>query len=498
MLARPAASGLGLTGFNNWGTDVAAFEIRYAAEQRQAQGASPRLQHAVRLLQMSSLDFAAAVRDASGRNPFLESDDLDPPPDRDSAADISDDGVSSLDAAGPADDAAGAEAYFERRRDGDGIASVGGLGDLSAMLDGISDEPTLARQLLEQIALLRLSTRERMLAAAIVESLDDDGYLRSPLAELVDVVALDPPASVAELETALCQVQALEPAGVGARDVAECLLLQLPALADGRPRELAQAIISGHLEMLARRDSAGLARCLGASRAEVDAVCERIRQFDPRPGSRFGSARIAYVVPDVIARRERGIWQVRLNPAVVPRLRLNHTYADWFVRHRADGHREMAGLLQDAHWTLRNIEQRFSTVLEVAAAIVRRQRNFLEFGTMAMKPLCLRDIADELGIHESTVSRVSNNKYIATPNGVFELKFFFSRVLRSANGSACSGTAIRGLIGEMIAAEPPGSPLSDAEITRRLAAQGLVVARRTVTKYRQILRIEPIERRCHA
>jgi RNA polymerase sigma-54 factor len=202
-------------------------------------------------------------------------------------------------------------------------------------------------------------------------------------------------------------------------------------------------------------------------------------------------------VPDVIVRKVRGQWTVQLNPAIVPKVRLNQVYAQLFQRHRKPENAEMGAHLQEARWTLRNVELRFSTILDVAEAIVRRQKNFLEYGPMAMKPLGLRQIADEVGIHESTVSRVTNNKYMATPIGVFELKHFFSRAMISANGSACSGTAIRGLIKDIIDSESPTEPLSDAEITRQLAQQGLVVARRTVTKYRQMLRIEAVDRRRH-
>jgi RNA polymerase sigma-54 factor len=215
----------------------------------------------------------------------------------------------------------------------------------------------------------------------------------------------------------------------------------------------------------------------------VEAVCARIRRLDPRPGWRFGSSRIAYVVPDVVVKRVQGRWAVQLNPAVVPKVRLNQVYAELFKRHRSAQSGELAGQLQEARWTVRNVEQRFATILDVADAIVQRQRHFFEFGSMAMKPLGLKEIADALGIHESTVSRVTNNKYMATPVGVFELKYFFSRAMVSANGSACSGTAIRGLIKDIIEAERGEAPLSDAEITRQLARQG------------QMLRIESVDRR---
>jgi RNA polymerase sigma-54 factor len=277
--------------------------------------------------------------------------------------------------------------------------------------------------------------------------------------------------------------------------VGECLQLQLGAIDCPDMRAMARTIVVDHLDALAARDVAGLARALGVAAERIEAVCDRIRRLDPRPGWRVGAPAARFIVPDVIVKKLHGHWTVQLNPAVVPKVRLNQVYAELFQRHCKERNPEMAQHLQEARWTMRNVEQRFSTILSVAEAIVRRQRHFLEFGSMAMKPLGLREIAEEVGIHESTVSRVTNNKYMATPNGVYELKFFFSRAMVSANGSACSGTAIRGLIKDVIAAEKPDAPLSDAEIARHLSQQGLEVARRTVTKYRQMLKIEAVDRR---
>ena len=363
------------------------------------------------------------------------------------------------------------------------------------MMDLTAVDTPLNTHLHRQLAVMPLTPRDRALAGLVVESLDDDGYLRTPLEDLIEVAGLEPEVTLAELQIALRHVQALEPAGVGARDVAECLRLQLPSVECPLMRELARRIIDQHLKLLASRDIGALARHLGEAPARVEQACDRIRRLDPRPGWRVGSSRIAYVVPDVIVKKVQGRWTVQLNAAVVPRLRLNQVYAELFQRHRSPANAEMAGHLQEARWTLRNVEQRFSTILSVAEAVVRRQRHFLEYGPMAMRPLCLREIADEVGIHESTVSRVTNNKYMATPIGVFELKYFFSRAMVGTNGAACSGTAIRGLIKDIIATERPDSPLSDAEITRQLAQQGLVVARRTVTKYRQMLKIDAVDRR---
>jgi RNA polymerase sigma-54 factor len=492
-------------------------ELRLAGDQRQTATLSPRLQQAVRLLQMSSLDFAALLREKAGQNPFLELEDSDAeqtlalpfasPEDVPPAASIAAD--MPVPDAPPTDEhpTHDADSASEFAGDGSGDSDrdlwqadagtaprKGESGDVSALELMAVDTP-LNLHLHQQLNVLPLSERDLMLARAIVESLDDDGYLRTPLSELEDVVPLDPPATLQELAIALRRVQSLEPAGVGARDVRECLNLQLPAIECPRQRALAASIVGEHLQALAARDVASMARALGETPQRIDLACQRIRHLDPRPGWRIGATAAPYVVPDVIVKRASGRWQVQLNPAVVPRMRLNTVYVDLFQRHRKQSHEAMAEHLQDARWTLRNVEQRFSTILDVADAIVRRQKHFLDYGPMAMKPLGLKEIAEEVGVHESTVSRVTNSKYMATPLGVFELKYFFSRAMVSANGKGCSGTAIRGLVKDIIEGEAPQAPLSDAEIARQLAKQGLKVARRTVTKYRQMLKFEAVERR---
>jgi RNA polymerase sigma-54 factor len=438
---------------------------------------SPRLQRAVRLLQMSSLDFSRVVRDALDSNPFLEADEAE----AEAPAAIPD--------STPEADQIVASAWL-----GEPVARSRVV-DIDGVFDTLAAHATLAEHLTQQLNLLPLPARDWTLAAAVVESLDDDGYLRVPLEELAQVCELDPEATLEEMQIALKRVQSLEPAGVGARSVQECLLLQLPAIECTHQRALAQAVISEKLDALAAKDVNSLSRFLSRPVEEVEAVCARIRRLDPRPGWRYGAANIQYLTPDVIVRKVRGQWTAALNEAIVPRVRLNRSYADLFRRHRNGEHAELSAHLQEARWTVRNVEQRFSTILSVAQAILKRQHRFLAYGPMAMKPLALREIAQEVGVHESTVSRVTNNKFMATPVGVFELKFFFSRGLATASGGECSPTAVRGVIQELIAAEPPGRPLSDVELARQLAAQGLQVARRTVTKYRQLMKIAPAERR---
>ncbi len=489
-------------------------------EQRQQHALSPRLQHAVRLLQLSSLDFAHELNGLLATNPFLESEDFDAvaSADGDDAPDAAEETLSHVSSAsgdGFNDQDPGAprlDAELDRLRqdddappDGerelwqsDGAASQSAQepgGQTASALDFVACQTSLSMHLHLQIDVLPLPPRDRVLAKALIESLDEDGYLRTPLTELAELAALEPPAQAQELQIALCRVQALEPAGVAARSVSECLSLQLPAIADEDERTLAQRIVAEHLDRLAARDTMGLARRLGSTPGLVERACAAIRRFDPHPGWRFSQAQAPYVHPDVIVKKVQGVWAVTLNPAVVPRLRLNRVYAEMFQRNRRAQDGELAGHLQEARWTVSNVEQRFATILSVAQAIVRHQHRFFDFGPMAMRPLGLRAIADEVGLHESTVSRVTNNKYMATPLGVFELKHFFSRALATANGKQVSGTAIRGLIKEMIAEEPPHAPLSDPEIARRLARQGLIVARRTVTKYRQCLGLESVDRR---
>ena len=473
--------------------------------QRQQHTVTPRLQHAVRLLQLSSLDFAQEVHDAMGKNPFLEVEDAPEPhsADGDEAASETPvaapehalgDGADGTDAGDGADGDASYERDSWQQLSGGSRNNNGTESDIGA-LDLVAADVGLRPHLRGQVNVLPLSRRDHALACAVIESLDDDGYLRTDLEELARFSDLEPEVDLAEMQIALKLVQSLDPCGVGARSVSECLQLQLGCIADEGQRELARRIVCEHLDRLAQHDVNALAKSLGSTPAAIEAVCERIRHFDPRPGWRLGASDVHFVTPDVVVKKVRGRWVASVNRAVVPRVKLNQTYASLFQEHRESKHSEMAAHLQEARWTVRNVQQRFSTILLVAEAILKRQQHFLEFGPMAMKPLGLREIAEELGLHESTVSRVTNNKYMATPAGVFELKYFFSREMATVSGGACSATAIRGVIKGMIEAENPTEPLSDAQIARLLARQGLKVARRTVTKYRQLLKLAPVERR---
>jgi len=482
-------------------------QLSLRSDTRQTQALTPRLQHAVRLLQMSSLDYVRELRETAARNPFLDADE-------DNAAVITEsssperpwpgdtpmrDGAS----AAPAEPAAQLaehehDAAWERdtwlQPPGAGHRGGDSADSSTSATDTMAADVWLRDHLHGQANVLPLSSRDHALLFALIESLDDDGYLRLALDEVAQAVALDPAPDACELSTALKLVQSFDPPGVGARDIAECLQLQVEQ-AVIEDRELARQILAGHIDRLAQRDIAGLARRLHRPAADIAAACAAIRRLDPRPGWRFGRPDVQYITPDVIVRKVRGHWVAQLNSSVVPKVRLNRTYADLFRQHREARHGELAAHLQEARWAVRNVEQRFSTILGVSQAIVRRQHLFLEYGAFAMKPLGLKEIAEEVGVHESTVCRVTNNKFMATPSGVFELKHFFSRAMPTSSGGACSAIAIRSVIKEMIEAENPADPLSDVDIAARLARQGLAVARRTVTKYRQMLKLPAVEQR---
>ncbi len=335
-----------------------------------------------------------------------------------------------------------------------------------------------------QLAGCSLSEDDRAAAEAIIDSLDDDGYLpEAPeqlAAELVPHSdAQDIEALAHALRVGQRLVQSFDPAGVGAGNLAECMRLQL--------------CTPEHLEWLSRRDWKRLARALHADEAALRAAQQVIARLDPRPGSRFAAQAAQSVVPDVIVQRVGKRWRAVLNPDVLPKLRIHSLYAE-LLRRARDGN-GLSGQLQEARWFVRNVQQRFETIERVAQAVVERQQAFFTEGELGMRPLVLREIADELGLHESTISRVTTQKYMLTPHGTFELKYFFGSGLATDSGASASSTAVRALIRAMVQQEDPASPLSDGEIAERLAAKGISVARRTVAKYREALRIPPTTQR---
>jgi RNA polymerase sigma-54 factor len=434
---------------------------------------TPRLQQSVKLLQLSALECVQELNQAIAQNPFLEEQAEGTRTEAESEAGETSSTSDDLD--------------FPS---GTGSGSGGGE-DAPDWTEWTASPSTLRDSLREQLLLLGLSERDYALANLVVDGLDEDGFLRQPLEELT---AFSDSLEPGELETALRIVQTLEPSGIAARSLGECLSLQLQALDRNEPgRALALDIVNTKLDMLAARDHSKLQSALHCSEADLREAMELIRSLDPRPGSKVGTFEPRAIVPDVIVRKEKKKWLVSINSAIYPRIRVNQQYADCF-RHARDGETTLlAQHLQEARWLVRNLEQRFLTIQRVAEAVVARQKNFFEYGDLAMRPLTLREIADELGLHESTVSRATSHKYMATPRGVVAFKRFFSRQLATTSGGSCSATAIRALLREFIAAEDRRNPLSDVQLTELLADRGVKVARRTVTKYRRSMQLPAVD-----
>ncbi|MDM0032166.1 RNA polymerase factor sigma-54 [Variovorax sp. J22P271] len=450
---------------------------------------SPRLQQAVRLLQMSTMDYAQALLEAAQANPFLEVDDSAvPSADEDRLADA------------PLTIPGDAEIDWAQRLD-----RMGDQGPPSAQrlshdesFDHLQHAPapvSLRQHLHAQLGVLRLDARDGAFARAVVEALDDDGYLRVSLEELGTAFGESGVDEMREWRMALRRVQALDPLGVAARTVSECLSLQLERANDPALRTLARRIARDHLDLLAARKLAKLSALLGTEDAAVQRAVEFILGLEARPGSRFSEGAARIVVPDVIVRKVRGVWKTALNGSAMPRVRVHESYAEMFEKHRQHDDAALKDCLNQARWTVQNAAQRVSTVLEIAMAIVERQKLFLEYGELAMKPLGLREVADEVGVHPSTVSRAVHHKYLATPHGVFELHHFFSRGMVHSGGGESAPIALQALIRDLIGSESADTRWSDAALARELSQQGFRIARRTVTKYRQGLDIESVERR---
>jgi RNA polymerase sigma-54 factor len=464
---------------------------------------TPQLQQSIRLLQLSTLELNQELERMLQENPLLEREDSPGEQPAVAAADadapprVAEPAAASSEAA-PAEEPAGDAAPAET---GDG--DVGALDD--APLSGYRDDaedgehqqvaavaPTLRAHLLSQLSLTKLSERDARLVGLLIDTLDEDGYLTQGLDELISLLPAELGVELEDLQIALKHLQHLEPAGVGARNLGECLALQLATLPKDTPY-LGEALetVRNHLEPLAARDFARLRKLLRCDDAALRAAQKLITGLNPKPGRSYSAEETRYVVSDVIVKKIKGVWIASLNPDAMPRLRINRLYAEILQRNRNAGTQQLNSQLQEAKWLIKNVQQRFDTILRVAQAIVDRQRNFFEHGDLAMRPLVLREIAGTLDLHESTISRVTTQKFMHTPRGIFELKYFFgSHVTTDAGGSA-SSTAIRALIKQLVSAENSRKPLSDGQISEILAQQGIVVARRTVAKYRETLQILP-------
>ena len=489
---------------------------------------TPQLQQSIRLLQLSTLELNQEIEVALAENPLLERAD-DPMQstvalssegtlkrangeeafDASSSnytGDVASDAVNqSTDAFAPsefdpserrADDLAATDWNSSERRS-ESEDDDRDLSHMNAMT------VTLREHLLGQLALKKLNERDRGLVAVLVEALEEEGYLGEELEDILEMLPEELAIEIEELQMALSLLQSFDPPGIGARSASECLALQLrrndrgPAH-DASPaaRALALRLVTENLALLAARDFTRLRRIYQCDDDELRDAQAVIKRLAPHPGRVFAKHESNYVVPDVIVRKVKNAWQAFLNPEVMPKLSINQAYARVLREQRGtDGAANMGSRLQEARWLIKNVQQRFDTILRVAEAIVERQRNFFTHGEVAMRPLVLREIADTLGLHESTVSRVTTQKFMLTPLGVFELKYFFGSHVATDAGGAASSTAIRALIKQLVGAENAKKPLSDSKIAEMLGEQGIVVARRTIAKYRESLRIPPVSLR---
>ncbi|PLC54556.1 RNA polymerase factor sigma-54 [Pollutimonas nitritireducens] len=492
-------------------------QITYELQARQQTSLTPRLQQSVKLLQMSTLDFSREVAEAIANNPFLE--EPEDPVASDEKSGLADHGFEDTPSLMDNEVAADPAQYVDADNGQDVTPPeteylASSLTDAPAYSGDYptqrnSDRPdsdvgqwarstgSLQESLRADLCSYHLSERERYLTEFIIEALDDDGYLRVPFSELASAQEFTPPVSNDEWEIALRLVQQLGQPGLAARNLPECLTLQLNALPDHEPgKAMALRIVDEAIERLGRCDYAGLAKALSCTEETIQEACMLIRTLSPRPGGQYSAVDPScYVIPDAIVRKVGRLWVATSNEEATPRACLNNAYAQLFRQSRYGDRSLMAQALQEARWLMRSLEQRKSTIQLVAQAIVARQQTFFDYGEIALRPMMLSEIADELGMHESTISRATSNKYLASPRGIYEFKSFFSRELATQSGGTCSAVAVRALIQEMIDAEDPKEPLSDVVLARKLAREGVVVARRTVSKYRAQIKCPPADLR---
>jgi RNA polymerase sigma-54 factor len=467
---------------------------------------TPQLQQSIRLLQLSTLELNQELETILAENPLLERDDAEP-----ESLPTSPKGEGGEEYAAPQSEAAASEetagdsserdpseresADIDWSTDAPSSAARREDGEESDYPQLAASTPTLGEYLMQQLALSQLPDRDKSVVNTLIAALDEGGYLSQSLEEIAEMLPPELEVGMDELQIGLHYLQSFDPTGVGARTPAECLELQLRALPPGIPaRELAISIVHDHLQALAAHDFARLKRQLQCDDDGLRAAQHLIQSLNPHPGAAYAATETRYIVPDVIVKKVKSAWVAALNPDAMPKLRVNRMYAE-ILQNKAHAAGGLSNQLQEARWLIKNVQQRFETILRVAQAIVDRQRHFFDHGEVAMRPLVLREIADTLGLHESTVSRVTTQKFMATPRGILELKYFFGSHVATETGGICSATAIRALLKQLVSAEDGKKPLSDSKIAQILGEQGIVVARRTVAKYRESLSIPPVSLR---
>lgn len=473
---------------------------------------TPQLQQAIRLLQLSSMELQTEIQDALESNMMLEVDEG-------TAASEDSSATKSEEVKNKKESEEQSEQSTEMNQETlpDELAVDSGWEDVfdntssytkassENTYDGFENqdtsEKTLHEHLLWQLNLTPTSDTDKVIAMAIIDSLDDDGYLTESVEEILAAIddndLEEEEVGAEEVEAVLRMIQAMDPVGVGSRDIKECLTLQLNQCdIDVHRLDEAKKLVQNYLDLLAGHDYNQLMRKMKLDKAELTEVVALIQSMNPRPGNTVSEAHTEYVVPDVYVKKEKGVWKVDLNADSIPSLKINSVYANMIRRaDNSEDNNSLKSHLQEARWFIKSLRSRSETLLRVASCIVERQRAFLDYGEEAMKPLVLHDVAETLGMHESTISRVTTRKYMHTPRGIFELKYFFSSHVSTSYGGACSSTAIRALIKKLISAETPDKPLSDNKIAAVLEEQGINVARRTVAKYREAMAIPPSNER---
>ena len=436
---------------------------------------TPQLQQAIRLLQLPVLDLSAQIQDALEENIMLEMEDLPDVP------------QTSAETTAEVETIQAEDTWQQQSAD---RIQDGGWNGEGRPINDFADESgnTLREHLLWQLEMEHFTPRQAVIGEAIVDSINDVGYLEGELEEILGGLDSASGFTLDEVRESLTLVQRLDPVGIGARSISECIILQLRQLDTTTPGlELAVELAQNHLDLIASQSFGEMRRDLRTTDEDLHDALALIKSCNPKPGLAVSPAAAEYVIPDVFVRKIDDHWQVEISATGIPRLSVNQQYAR-LLRGSGD-HAVLRSQLQEARWLIRSLEIRNETLMKVATCIVTRQTAFLEHGDEAMKPMVLRDVAEEIGMHESTISRVTTNKYMHTPRGVFEFKYFFSSHLSSADGEDQSSTSVRAQIRKLIGAENPGKPLSDSKIANVLAEDGITVARRTVAKYREAMNI---------
>lgn len=476
---------------------------------------TPQLQQAIRLLQLSSLDLQQEIQATLDKNPMLETVDDTELSNSTNENDVTDPCTEERESHETNESE---NSYYDNEHNDPSETQVNDYIDdnawTSEKMNGktkenhhqstgneierlISHDANLQEHLLWQMQLTPFSLTDCLIATTLIDSINEDGYLTSTLDDIYTTLKEEVDIDIEEIEAVLRRIQQFDPVGVGARNLSECLRVQLQKLSpDILWRNKAIELVCAHLDLLAKRDYAALRKNLQLSLEDLKQVIRLIQTQNPRPGREIGGTSSEYITPDVFVRKRFNRWLVELNPECTPYLKINENYAS-MIR-RADSSRDnqfLKNQLQEARWFLKSIENRNETLIKVSECIIEAQHDFFELGDVGMKPLILHQVADKVGMHESTISRITNQKYMHTPRGTFELKYFFSSHVTTASGGECSATAIRAYIKKLIAEENHQKPLSDDKLAKLLAEEGIQVARRTVAKYREAMTIPPSNER---